>query len=40
MRESISELKEHTKQIDQSTQLILQELRAMQAVQRAERRPR
>lgn len=38
MRANVNEVKEHVKQIDQSTQLILQELRAMKAVQEAERR--
>lgn len=39
-RTSINEVKEHVKLIDQNTQIILQEIRAMQAVQRAERRER
>jgi hypothetical protein len=39
-RAAIHEVKEHVKLIDQNTQLILQEVRAMQAVQRAERRER
>ena len=39
-RESINELKEHSKTIDHATQLILQEIRAMKAVQEAERRRR
>ena len=39
-RENLNEVKEHVKTIDQSTQLILQELRAMKAVQDAERRRR
>lgn len=39
-RENISEVKDHVKIIDQNTQIILQEIRAMQAVQRAERRER
>ena len=37
-RENLNEVKEHVKTIDQSTQLILQELRAMKAVQDSERR--
>lgn len=37
-RQNINEVKEHVKQIDQATQLILQKLTAMEAVQRAERR--
>jgi uncharacterized protein HemX len=37
-RENISEVKEHVKQIDKATQEILQTLKAMEAVQRAERR--
>ena len=36
-RQNLNEVKEHVKVIDQSTQLILQELRAMKAVQDAER---
>ncbi len=36
-RQNINEVKEHTKIIDQNVQLILQELRAMKAVQEAER---
>jgi hypothetical protein len=39
-RQDINEVKEHVKLIDQTTQTILQEIRAMQAVQRAERRER
>ena len=39
-RESIGEVKEHVKAIDQATQLILQEVRAMKAVQESERRRR
>ena len=39
-RENLNEVKEHVKTIDQSTQLILQELRAMKAVQDSERRRR
>ena len=37
-RQNISEVKEHVKAIDQATQQILQEVRAMKAVQEAERR--
>lgn len=37
-RESISEVREHVKLIDQNTQLILQKITAMEAVQREERR--
>jgi hypothetical protein len=36
-RQSIQELKEHVKQIDQNTQTILQTIRAMEAVQKTER---
>ena len=36
-RQNLNEVKEHVKTIDQSTQLILQELRAMKAVQDSER---
>lgn len=39
-RQDINEVKEHVKLIDQTTQTILQEIRAMQAVQRAENRER
>jgi acetyl-CoA carboxylase alpha subunit len=39
-RENISEVREHVKQIDKATQEILQTLKAMEAVQRAERRER
>lgn len=39
-REAISEVKEHVKLIDQNTQMILQKLTAMEAVQKAERRER
>ena len=39
-RQGINEVKEHVKQIDQNVQVILQEIRAMQAVNRAERRSR
>lgn len=39
-RESISEVKEHVKVIDQNTQVILQTIKAMEAEQRAERRAR
>lgn len=38
VRESLSEQNAQIKNIDQATQLILQELRAMKAVQEAERR--
>ena len=37
-RQNIGELKEHVKLIDQNTQIILQEIRVMQAERRAERR--
>lgn len=37
-RENVNEVKEHVKQIDQATQIILQKITAMEAVQRAERR--
>ena len=37
-KQNINEVKEHAKAIDATTQLILQELRAMKAVQDAERR--
>ena len=37
-RQNISEVKEHVKQIDKATQEILQTIRAMEAVQKAERR--
>ena len=36
-RVSINEVKEHVKQIDQNTQVILQKITAMEAVQRQER---
>lgn len=39
-REAISEVKEHVRIIDRNTQLILQEVRSMQAVNAAERRER
>lgn len=39
-RESVNEVKEHVKAIDQATQIILQEVRAMKAVQESERRRR
>ena len=40
MRQNVNEVKEHVKTIDQATQMILQEMRAMKAVQEAERRRR
>ena len=40
MRQNVNEVKEHVKTIDQATQMILQEIRAMKAVQEAERRRR
>lgn len=39
-RSSISEVKEHVKLIDQNTQIILQKITAMEAVQRSQRRDR
>lgn len=39
-RQNINEVKEHVKLIDQNTQMILQKLTAMEAVQKAERRER
>lgn len=38
VRQDLNEAKEHIKLIDQNTQLILQEIRAMQAVQRERER--
>ena len=40
MRQNVNEVKEHVKTIDQATQMILQEIRAVKAVQEAERRRR
>ena len=37
-RQSVNELKEHVKAIDQNTQLILQKISAMEASAKAERR--
>ena len=39
-RAAVSELKEHVKLIDHNTQIILQKITAMEAVQRSERRER
>lgn len=39
-REALSEVKEHVKIIDQNTQIILQKITALEAVQKAERRER
>ena len=39
-RAAITEVKEHVKLIDHNTQLILQKITAMEAVQRSERRER
>lgn len=39
-RQSINEVKEHVKQIDQNVQVILQKITAMEAVQKAQRRER
>lgn len=39
-RSAISEVKEHVKLIDHNTQIILQKITAMEAVQRSERRDR
>jgi hypothetical protein len=39
-RAAISEVKEHVKLIDHNTQIILQKITAMEAVQRSERRER
>lgn len=39
-RENLNEVKEHVKIIDQNVQTILQTIKAMEAVQRADRRDR